>query len=706
MSQNEYINQLVEENHSLKNQLKQLKTSGLQEKMANDKHFYTGNFGKREGKRQATSVASMGDIFDYLANSQGQIWPEEELLIAEKNRLKALGDNFPNGCLFRLQIDTTQLKSLGAEQTWHDYLTLTYASANWEKLTNVPISEAMLDISVPFTKIHSEDLDTVQSAIFNSLLRCNDFNKDIRYYYTATDMRWIQLSSRSRLENNRVVCDGFILDITERKLIETELASHREELERQINERTEKLGTANEELLAANEELFTINEEYVVINEELRRNNELLQHEVSIRKETMQKLEESENKLRNFIEQSFEGIMILDKEGRVIEWNRSLEQISGIPRNEAIGQYEWEILKNFLSSEDQKPEAFNRLYRSRVEYMEGGNHQEPVIEELTLHMSGGWKRHVRVSIFPIGLGTTCFFGRILRDVTEQKLIETELNQYHTQLEQMVEAKTCELSHAKEKAEESDRLKSAFLANISHEIRTPLNGILGFLNLFTSGNLSPETRQEYINMINNCSRQLVQLFDDIIDIAKAETNQLNIDSIPYNVNDLMTELQVLFHADMKTKNKEHIKLFLDDSEFVDPCIILVDPVRLRQILCNLITNAIKFTNRGHIRFGYRQLVSGMLEFTVEDTGIGIPKDKFITIFERFCQIYQGNNRTYGGAGLGLPISQNLVQLMGGEICVKSDQAEGSTFCFTIPYRPVVPDDKYFFDNLFEKTYPSQ
>ncbi len=696
MSQNEYINQLVKENHSLKIQLEQLKAKNLRAKTLNNKHFHTGNLGKQEYKRQATNVASIDDIFDHLADSQEQNRQNEELLIAEKNRLKALGDNFPNGCLFRLQIDTTQLKQPGAEQTWLNYLTLTYASAAWEKLTNVPLSEAMLDISVPFMKIHPDDLDTVQFAIFHSLLGCDDFNEDIRYYYTDTDMKWIQLSARPRLESDRVVCDGFILDITGRKLAEMELVSHREELKRQVNERTEELGTVNEELRAANEELFTINEEYVVINEELRRNNELLQHEVAARKETMQKLEESENKLRNFIEQSFEGIMILDKKGRVIEWNHSLEQISGIPRNEAMGQYEWELLKNFLSGEDRKPEAFNRLYRSRVEYMEGGSCQEPVIEELTLHMPDGWKRHVHVSIFPIGLGQTCFFGRILRDITEQKLAEIELSQYRTQLERMVEIKIHELSRAKKKVEESDRLKSAFLANISHEIRTPLNGIIGFLNLLTSGNLSTETQQEYTNMINNCSKQLVQLFDDIIDIAKAETNQLNIHSIPYNVNDLMSELQTLFNADMKSKNKEHIKLFLDNSEFIDPCIILIDPVRLRQVLCNLLTNAIKFTNRGYIQFGYRQSASNMLEFTVEDTGIGIPENKFVTIFERFCQIDQGNNRTYGGAGLGLPIAQNLVQLMDGEIWVKSTEKEGSIFYFTIPYRPVVPDDEYFLD----------
>ncbi len=665
-----------------------MQTKASDTKIIEDHLYHTGKCirGHKQQTASENLFVAISDIFDHLAESQELARQNEQMLIAEQRRLKALGDNFPNGCLFRCQIDAAQLRQSGAEQTWLNHLTLTYASAAWEKLTNVSLAESMLDISVPFKKIHPDDLAIIQPLIFRKLLEAADFDEDIRYYSTDTDLKWIQLSSRSKVENGTVICDGFILDITERKLAEKKLVSRREELERLVNKRTEELETANEELLAANEELFSINEEFSVINEELRYSNERLYHEISTHEGTIQKLEESEEKLRNFIEQSFEGIMILDKDGRVVEWNRSLEQISGISRSEAIGQHEWELLKNFLSAEARTPEAFNRLYRSRIEYLEGGSRQEPVVEELTLHMPNERKCYVRVSIFPVGLNKTCLFGRILRDVTEQKMVDIELTQYRTLLEQMVEVKTRELTYAKEKAEESDKLKSAFLANMSHEIRTPLNGIVNFLNILTSHDLTPEIQQESINIVNNCSRQLVQLIDDIIDIAKIETGQLNIRPIPFQINTLMNELLVFFESQLQTAQKERIVLVLDNSGFIEPCTTMVDPLRLRQVLNNLISNAIKFTEYGYIRFGYHQKAD-TLEFIVEDTGIGLTPDQQEIIFERFRQAQLGNNRNYGGSGLGLTISRNLAQMMNGNIGVKSTEGIGSTFYFTIPYLPV-------------------
>ncbi len=506
------------------------------------------------------------DVFDRLAASQEIIRQNEQMLMAEKNRLKALGDNFPNGCLFRCQIDATQLKLSDSKQAWLDHLTFTYASAAWEKLTNVPFALAMSDTCVPFMKIHPDDLTAFRSTLFKSLLECSDLNEDIRYYRTDIDIRWFQISLSPRIENGSVVCDGFILDITGRKQAEEELAVYRRELEHLVAKRTEELGAVNEELQAANEELFSI-------NEELRRNNDCLQHEITVRKEVMQKLEEGEQRFRNFIEQSFEGIMILDKEGRVIEWNHSLERISGIPCHEALGKYEWDLLKTLLTGDDLKPEALSRLYHSRKEYLEGGSLREPVVEELILHLPNGQMRYVRVSIFPISIGGTCFFGRILRDNTGKMLVDIELKKYRTQLEEMVEVKTRELTRAKEKAEESDKLKSAFLANMSHEIRTPLSGIVSFINILNSGDLTPEIWQESIAIVNNCSSQLVQLFDDIIDVAKIEARQLEIHPVPIRVNELMNELLTFFKTHLQTTHKKRIALILDTSNLIDSCVIL-------------------------------------------------------------------------------------------------------------------------------------
>ena len=253
----------------------------------------------------------------------------------------------------------------------------------------------------------------------------------------------------------------------------------------------------------------------------------------------------------------------------------------------------------------------------------------------------------------------------------------------------------ELVRAREKAEESDNLKSAFLANMSHEIRTPINGITGFLHFLNDDNLSPKRRQEYINIINSSSTQLVNLIDDIIDVAKIEAKQMDINPIPVNINSLMTELHLFFETYMQTKNKTHLSLILDDSESIANCIAFADSTRLRQVIINLINNAVKFTNKGYIRFGYRQLSPGKLEFVVEDTGMGMKPEHCEIIFERFRQADYTNNHHLGGTGLGLSISRSLTQMMGGDLCVKSIEGEGSTFYFTISYLPITPENEHLF-----------
>jgi signal transduction histidine kinase len=256
------------------------------------------------------------------------------------------------------------------------------------------------------------------------------------------------------------------------------------------------------------------------------------------------------------------------------------------------------------------------------------------------------------------------------DITDRKLSEIEL------------------IRAKEKAEESDKLKSAFLANVSHEIRTPLNAIVGFLNILNSDrNFKPESHDKYVKLINSNSARLVKLIDGIIDIAKIEVGQLTLLHTPLHVNNLMDELKIFFDTSLYTNGKENIELVLDDSAHLDSCVASIDAMRLRQILDNLLENAIKFTEKGFIRFGYRQPSPDMLEFFVEDSGIGLSHDQLEVIFERFRQTELTNTRFYGGIGLGLTISRSLVQLMGGKMWVESTKDRGAAFYFTVPYKPV-------------------
>jgi signal transduction histidine kinase/ActR/RegA family two-component response regulator len=237
--------------------------------------------------------------------------------------------------------------------------------------------------------------------------------------------------------------------------------------------------------------------------------------------------------------------------------------------------------------------------------------------------------------------------------------------------------------SREKAIESDRLKSAFLANMSHEIRTPMNSIVGFSDLITRDTIGIERKSLYARYISNSSKALLALIDDIIDIAKIEAGQLKILKSSVSVNKIINELFDFFHSEQIRDSKDTIELrthfAVDGNNFA----ILCDMVRLRQVLNNLINNALKFTTSGFVEFGYVIPNNATIIFYVQDTGIGIAREKQAVIFERFRQVDDTTTRKYGGTGLGLAISKKLVELMGGKIWVESEASKGSTFYFSLP-----------------------
>ncbi|MCF8296453.1 MAG: response regulator [Saprospiraceae bacterium] len=240
-----------------------------------------------------------------------------------------------------------------------------------------------------------------------------------------------------------------------------------------------------------------------------------------------------------------------------------------------------------------------------------------------------------------------------------------------------------LEKEKTRAEQSDRLKSAFLANMSHEIRTPMNSISGFSELLEDDELDKERRTKYISIIRTNCDALSQLINDIIDIAKIEADQLNINIGHSSINDLLQEIFLIYKENAAHQKKDiEIKMVAVEKNIT----IFTDEFRLRQVLLNLIGNAFKFTKEGLIEFGCNLFNEDLL-FYVKDTGIGIPKEEKNVIFNRFRQADGSHTRKYGGTGLGLSISKSIIELLGGKIWVDTEVGVGSTFYFTIPYKEV-------------------
>jgi PAS domain S-box len=253
------------------------------------------------------------------------------------------------------------------------------------------------------------------------------------------------------------------------------------------------------------------------------------------------------------------------------------------------------------------------------------------------------------------------------DVTKQKEVEQEL------------------INAREKAEQSDKLKSAFLSNMSHEIRTPLNAIIGFSSLLSDDDANAEQRAEYKKYIQNSSEYLLNLINDIIDHSRIEAGQLDILYSEFNLYDLMKELYLNFKSQQKNKQKENIHFIYENLDDTEQIIVLADPVRIKQVVGNLLDNAFKFTDQGSIRFGYTLQENQNILITVKDTGIGISEEDKPLVFRRFYKLCSDSDKLYGGSGLGLSICKNLVSLMKGSIWLNSEKGSGTSFFINIPIK---------------------
>jgi PAS domain S-box-containing protein len=382
----------------------------------------------------------------------------------------------------------------------------------------------------------------------------------------------------------------------------------------------------------------------------------------------------AETDLRKFmlgIENSSDAIFITDINGTIDFINPAFEKTYGFSRSEALGKTP-RILKSGLIP----PEAYKHFWDTLLA-------GEPVIGELKNKTKDGRIIDIGASNNPIidEKGIIEGFLSINRDITERK------------------QELAELILAKEKAEQSDKLKSAFLANMSHEIRTPLNAILGCSTLMQDRSTTPAEMEEYYKMMETSGNDLINLIDDILDISRIEANQIEINFHETPVAQFAEEVFRTFKHSLYSENHDNpvIPLFVVPTEKAD-YVLNTDPLRLKQILLNILNNSIKFTPEGSIEFCYSpNEAKTRMVFYIKDTGIGIAKDQQEKIFERFTKVADIKTKHYRGTGLGLSIALKLTQLLNGDVCVESELNVGSVFYLSFPLSKVlspvvVPEQK--------------
>jgi len=370
-------------------------------------------------------------------------------------------------------------------------------------------------------------------------------------------------------------------------------------------------------------------------------------------KKSDQRLRDQQFYTRSLIESNIDALMTTDPAGIITDVNKQMEALTGCTRDELIGA----PFKDCFTDPDRAEAGIKRVLseKSVTDY------------ELTARARDG-KQTV------VSYNATTFYDRkrtlqgvfaAARDVTERKRVEAELQQ------------------AKADAESASRTKSDFLASMSHEIRTPMNSIMGIADLLAKTELTPE-QDKYVQIFRRSGDNLLNLINDILDLSKVEASQLDLERTGFSLND---HLEKVIEMVAPRAHQKGLSLVWTIAPDVGNDLI-GDPARLRQVLLNLLGNAIKFTLSGRVSLTVESERDGSnptdLRFTVVDTGIGIPSDKLRQVFERFTQADSSTTRRFGGSGLGLTISKQLVELMGGRIWVESEIEVGSSFGFTVPF----------------------
>jgi len=438
----------------------------------------------------------------------------------------------------------------------------------------------------------------------------------------------------------------FLEDRRQRRQAEDALQQLNAELEQRVVERTAELSTALE-----------------------GRTIEILE-----RQHAEEAVRASEHFLNSIIENIPDLIFVKDASDlRFVRLNRASEQLLGYRREELIGKNVHDL---FPQSE---ADFFTLKDRAVLE-----SRRMVDIPEEPVHTRHGTRlmHTMKMPILDVH-GEPRFLLGISRDITEQKAADDELKRHREHLEDMIQERTAQLVDAKELADAANQAKSEFLANMSHEIRTPMSAILGMSYLALRSGLDPQ-QLNYVQKVHSAAESLLGIINDILDFSKIEAGKLDIESVPFNLGDVMEGLGSLVGMSAEQKGLE---LIFDEPPGL-PTALVGDPARLRQVLLNLGYNAVKFTERGEVVVAItvveRTDADVQMRFEVRDTGIGMNEEAQRRLFQPFSQGDASTSRRYGGTGLGLAISRQLVRLMGGEIEVDSTPGVGSRFHFTLRF----------------------
>ena len=450
-----------------------------------------------------------------------------------------------------------------------------------------------------------------------------------------------------------------------------ELAFQNEEKEKRASE----LGIANKELVFQNDEKEKRAAELVIADKEL-----VFQTEEKEKREIANKeLEELSYSLKlasqysfSLIEASRDPLFTINPEGKITDMNNASVKVTGVSREKLIDT----DFFDYFTEPDKAREGYQQVFAKGFV----ADYPLTVLDhKLTDVLCNG-------SVYKDDRGNVLGVVIVARDITEQKRIEKELIEAKVFAE--LATKTAEeaknnAEKATQTAENAVKAKQQFLSNMSHEIRTPMNAIIGFTKVVLKTDLTAK-QKEYITAIKMSGDALIVLINDILDLAKVDAGKMVFDQTPFKLSASISAMLHLFEPKIHEKNLELVKVYDDNI----PEVLLGDPVRLHQIILNLVSNAVKFTAKGKITVNIRLLTEDeekvTIEFSVSDTGIGIAENKIERIFENFQQASSGTSRLYGGTGLGLAIVKQLVEPQGGSISVKSVIDEGSTFSFVLSF----------------------